>query len=89
MIETLTLAHGDLSVDVLPTRGLVLSGARFRGERFSWESPLGHVPWRGELLDSFGGGLMFTCGLGNVGVPSEGQPPARPLHLLARERRRG
>jgi hypothetical protein len=61
VIETLTLEHGDLSVDVLPTRGLDLGAARLGGERFSWES------------ESFGG-LMFTCGLGNVGVPSEGQP---------------
>ena len=74
MIETLTLEHGDLSVDVLPTRGLDLAAARLGGKRFSWESQLGHVPWRGESVDSFGGGLMFTCGLGNVGVPSEGQP---------------
>jgi hypothetical protein len=74
VIETLTLSHGDLSVDVLPTRGLDLATARFAGTRFSWESRLGHVPWRGDDLDSFGGGLMFTCGLGNVGVPSEGQP---------------
>jgi hypothetical protein len=74
VIETLTLEHGDLSVDVLPTRGLDLGAARIAGERFSWVSKLGHVPWRGELVDSFGGGLMFTCGLGNVGLPSEGQP---------------
>jgi hypothetical protein len=66
VIETLTLEQGDLSVDVLPTRGLDLGDARIGGERFSWESNLGHVP--------FGGGLMFTCGLGNVGLPSEGQP---------------
>jgi hypothetical protein len=74
VIETLTLERGDLSVDVLPTRGLDLAAARLGGTRFSWESELGHVPWRGDQLDSFGGGLMFTCGLGNVGVPSEGQP---------------
>jgi hypothetical protein len=74
VIETLTLDHGALSVDVLPTRGLDLGAARLDGKRFSWESSLGHVPWRGESVDSFGGGLMFTCGLGNVGVPSEGQP---------------
>jgi hypothetical protein len=74
VIEILTLEHGDLSVDVLPTRGLDLATARLAGTRFSWESKLGHVPWRGDDLDSFGGGLMFTCGLGNVGVPSEGQP---------------
>jgi hypothetical protein len=74
VIERLTLEQGDLSVDVLPTRGLDLATARLAGTRFSWESELGHVPWRGDDLDSFGGGLMFTCGLGNVGVPSEGQP---------------
>jgi hypothetical protein len=59
VIETLTLEHGDLSVDVLPTRGLDLAAARLDGTRFSWGPPFG---------------LMFTCGLGNVGVPSEGQP---------------
>jgi hypothetical protein len=74
VIEMVTLEDGDLSVDVLPTRGLDLGAARLEGKRFSWQSQLGHVPWRGELFDSFGGGLMFTCGLGNVGVPSEGQP---------------
>jgi hypothetical protein len=60
----ITLSEGDLSVDVLPTRGLGLGAARFGGERFSWEVARG--PWWG--------GLMFTCGLGNVGVPSEGHP---------------
>jgi hypothetical protein len=74
VIETVTLEHGDLSVDVLPTRGLDLAAARLGGTRFSWESQLGHVPWRGRFADSFGGGLMFTCGLGNVGLPAEGQP---------------
>jgi hypothetical protein len=74
LIETLTVEDGDLSVDVLPSRGLDLGAARLAGERFSWESALGHVPWRGDLLGSLGGGLMFTCGLGNVGIPSEGQP---------------
>lgn len=59
MIETLTLEHGDLSVDVLPTRGLDLAAGRLGGKRFSWDAAHG---------------LMFTCGLGNVGVPSEGQP---------------
>jgi hypothetical protein len=57
--ETLTLEHGDLSIDVLPARGLDLAEGRVGGERFSWGPRYG---------------LMFTCGLGNVGVPSEGQP---------------
>jgi hypothetical protein len=65
---------GDLAVDVLPDRGLDLGIATFRGQVFSWTSKLGHIAWRGGFFESFGGGLMFTCGLRNVGVPSEGQP---------------
>jgi hypothetical protein len=56
------LEDGDLSVDVLPS--LDLGAARLRGERFSWEAA--EAPWWG--------GLMFTCGLQNVGLPSEGYP---------------
>ncbi|HEU5372197.1 MAG TPA: DUF4432 family protein [Gaiellaceae bacterium] len=69
-----TLTCGDLEVDVLPERGLDVAGARFRGRRFSWESPLGHVRWQGDFARSFGGGLVVTCGLRNAGAASEGQP---------------
>jgi hypothetical protein len=55
----ITLGDGALSVDVHPDRGLDLVAGRLGGERFSWGAPYG---------------LMFTCGLGNVGVSSEGQP---------------
>jgi hypothetical protein len=55
----ITLEDGDLSVDVLPARGLDLAEGRLGGECFSWGPKYG---------------LMFTCGLGNVGAPSEGQP---------------
>jgi hypothetical protein len=74
LVEKVELRDGDLSVDILPQRGFDIAGARFRGERFSWESPLGHLPWQGDFARSFGGGLVVTCGLSNVGVPSEGQP---------------
>jgi hypothetical protein len=57
----ITLADGDLSVDVFAT-GLDLGAARLGGQRFSWRSHDGER------------GLMFTCGLGNVGLASEGQP---------------
>ena len=91
LVETATLSHGDLSVDVIPSRGLDLGTARFAGERFSWESPIGHVPWQGDFNRSFGGGLMVTCGLRNVGAPSEGHPlhgwysslPARDVEITA------
>ena len=74
LVETVTLRSGRLSVDVLPSRGLDLGAASFDGRRFSWESPIGHVPWQGSFSRSFGGGLVVTCGLRNVGAPSEGQP---------------
>ena len=74
LLDAVELADGDLDVVVLPARGLDLGTARFRGERFSWESPLGHIPWQGDFARSFGGGLLVTCGLRNVGLPSEGQP---------------
>ena len=70
----MNLWSGELSIDVLPARGLDLGRATFRGEVFSWTSRLGHVDWQGDFFDSFGGGLMFTCGLRNVGRPSEGHP---------------
>jgi Domain of unknown function (DUF4432) len=70
----IALGDADLRVDALPDRGLDLAQATFRGERFTWESPLGHLPWQGDFARSFGGGLVVTCGLRNVGSPSEGQP---------------
>ena len=73
-LETIELAGGELSIDVVPERGLDIATARFRGERFSWRSPLGPLPWQGDFARSFGGGLLVTCGLRNVGAPSEGQP---------------
>lgn len=74
LVPVETLSNGDLEIDLLPTRGLDIGAARWRGERFSWESPLGHIPWQGDFARSFGGGLMVTCGLRNAGAPSEGQP---------------
>lgn len=69
-----TLGSGDLAVDVLPDRGLDVGSARFRGRVFSWTSPLGFIPWQGDFVRSFGGGLLVTCGLRNAGAASEGQP---------------
>ncbi|HET6174088.1 MAG TPA: DUF4432 family protein [Gaiellales bacterium] len=89
LVETATLSDGDLSVDVIPSRGLDLGTARLAGRRFSWESPIGFVPWQGDFSRSFGGGLLVTCGLRNVGAPSEGHPlhgwysslPARDVEI--------
>ena len=64
----ITLEDGDLSIDVDPAHGLDLAAGRLGGMRFSFDAPYG---------------LMFTCGLGNVGVASEGQPQHGRYRTLA------
>jgi hypothetical protein len=96
-VNTIELRAGDLELRVLPDRGFDIGEARFRGRTISWTSPLGALPWQGDFARSFGGGLLVTCGLRNVGVPSDGQPqhgwytslPARDVsaeHGVARAR---
>jgi hypothetical protein len=62
-----------IELRLLPDRGLDAGEAWFAGVPLDWRSPVGET---GNLADdwmlSFGGGLMVTCGLRNVGVPSEG-----------------
>src|SRR5215212_6968217 len=67
---------GGLSLDVLCDRGMDLGAAEYRGVPLAWLSPTGVVaPQFRELqgegwLRSFGGGLLVTCRLQNVGEPS-------------------
>jgi hypothetical protein len=65
--------EGGISLRLLPDRGLDAADAWFGGVPLDWRSPVGEtatVDW--DWMQSFGGGLMVTCGLRNVGVPSEG-----------------
>ncbi len=65
--------EGGISLRLLPDRGLDAADAWFAGVPLDWRSPVGEtatVDW--DWMQSFGGGLMVTCGLRNVGVPSEG-----------------
>ena len=68
-----------IDVRLLPDRGLDIGAAWFRGIPLAWISPAGEQPpprpeelvgnaWR----DAWGGGLVTTCGLSNVGAASEG-----------------
>ena len=65
--------EGGIDLRLLPDRGLDAADAWFAGVPLDWRSPVGET---GNVADdwmlSFGGGLMVTCGLRNVGVPSEG-----------------
>lgn len=65
-----------IDLRVLPDRGCDLGAAWFRGVPLSWTSAVGErapfaPPSGEEWLDAFGGGLVTTCGLRNVGWPSE------------------
>lgn len=70
---------GGIDVRVLPDRGLDLGGAWFRGVPIAWISehgecaalPVDELAGR-RWGDCWGGGLVTTCGLSNVGEPSEG-----------------
>ena len=65
--------YGGISMRVHPARGLDIGSAWYRGIPLAWISPVGEggadaSDWRG----AWGGGLLTTCGLDNVGAPSEG-----------------
>jgi hypothetical protein len=69
--------YGGIDIRILPDRGFDIGQAWFRGVPLAWISPAGESPplpepsgqeWR----EAFGGGLVTTCGLRNVGWPSEG-----------------
>ena len=68
---------GGIGVRIYPDRGLDLGQAWFHGVPLAWVSRVGEAGPL-ERLDAtdwgnaFGGGLMTTCGLRNVGMPSEG-----------------
>jgi Domain of unknown function (DUF4432) len=65
--------YGGIDVRIHPARGFDIGAAWFRGIPLAWIAPAGEggkagATWR----DSWGGGLVTTCGLDNVGEPSEG-----------------
>ncbi|WP_425148637.1 DUF4432 family protein [Deinococcus sp.] len=68
---------GGLELDLLASRGLDLGAAYFHSRPLSWLSAAGfsHPGLREWLPDgferAFGGGLMTTCGLSNVGAAGQ------------------
>ena len=69
---------GGLDLRLLPDRGLDCGEAWFAGVPLAWVSEVGETApledrLRGqEWRTAWGGGLVTTCGLHNVGAPSEG-----------------
>ena len=71
---SLTLAGG-LAFEVLPERGLDIGAAWYGGQPIGWRSGLGSpglAPTAAGWLGRFGGGLLVTCGLDNIGAPRGG-----------------
>jgi len=71
--------HGGIDVRLLPDRGFDLGAAWFAGVPLAWISGVGeHGPLpvlrEQDWNRAFGGGLVATCGLRNVGAASEGHP---------------
>jgi Domain of unknown function (DUF4432) len=64
---------GGIELRVHPGRGLDIGAAWFRGHPLAWIAPAceGGVK-ADEWREAWGGGLVTTCGLDNVGAPSEG-----------------
>ena len=80
---------GGWSLQLLPDRGLDIGAVAFAGVPISWTSAVGPAgpipsPTSDQWLQAFSGGLVTTCGLQNVGAPSEGHGlHGRYSHLRA------
>ncbi len=76
-LEVIELRTGaGFELDILAARGLDLGAARFNSQPISWLSSAGFAhPGLNEnqpesFVRAFGGGLLTTCGLSNVGNPN-------------------
>lgn len=80
---------GGVDLRILPDRGFDIGAAWYAGIPLAWISVVGEaapldVPDGMDWLQRFGGGLVTTCGLRNVGSPSEGHGQhGRVSHLRA------
>jgi len=77
-------AAGGLSAIILADRGLDLGAVWAGGHQVGWQSTTGAVHpayfHAADWLRSFHGGMLTTCGLQNVGLPSEDEGASYGLH---------
>jgi hypothetical protein len=81
-----------VQAQILPDRAFDIGACWYRGVPVSWSSRLGDrralsTPLSGtDWITAFSGGLITTCGLFNVGAPSEEEPQhGNVSHLAADE----
>lgn len=84
VIEAVT-ASG-LAVDILPDAGLDIGQCRYKGVNMSWmskngsDSPAIIAPFENEFINTFPGGLLYTCGLRSAGPANRDNGEWHPLH---------
>ena len=77
---------GGLALDVLPDSGLDLGQCRYRGANMSYmskngyDSPAIFRPSEVEFLNTYPGGLLYTCGLRSAGPANRDGGEWHPLH---------
>ena len=86
---------GGLALDILPDAGLDIGQCRYKGTNMSWMSKNGYdspaviSPYEMEFLNTFPGGLLYTCGLRSAGPANrdgeEWHPQHGRYHSLAAE----
>lgn len=66
---------GGLQLDILPDTGLDIGQVRYKGSNMTfiskngYDSPAAINPYELEFLNTFPGGLLYTCGLRTTGGP--------------------
>ena len=77
---------GGLQVDILPDAGLDIGQVRYRGTNVTfiskngYDSPASVMPYETEFLNTFPGGLLYTCGLRSTGGAHRDGAEWHPLH---------
>ena len=77
---------GGLELDVLPDAGLDIGQCRYKGINMSWmskngyDSPAAISPYETEFVNTFPGGLLYTCGLRSAGPANRDKGEWHPLH---------
>ena len=77
---------GGLDLDILPDAGLDIGQCRYKGVNMSWmskngyDSPASINPYEAEFVNTFPGGLLFTCGLRSAGPANRDNGEWHPLH---------
>ena len=77
---------GGLELDILPDAGLDVGQCRYKGLNMSWMSKNGYdspaviSPHGTEFVNTFPGGLLYTCGLRSAGPANRDGDEWHPLH---------